>query len=70
MIVVSGVRTGPVFAVVLLLVAALTLYLGSAAEAYRIADGGEPFLSARALLWATVALIMIACRSWRCPRCP
>ena len=60
-IVVSGVRTGPVFAVVLLLlVAALTLYLGSAAEAYRIADGGEPFLSARALLWATVALIMIA----------
>jgi hypothetical protein len=60
-IVVSGVSTGPVFAVVLLLlVAALTLYLGSAAEAYRIADGGEPFLSARALLWATVALIMIA----------
>jgi hypothetical protein len=60
-IVLSGVSTAPVFAVVaLLLVSALTLYLGSAVEAYRIADGGSPFVSARALLWATVALIMIS----------
>jgi hypothetical protein len=60
-IVLSGVSTAPVFAVVvLLLLTAVTLYLGSAAEAYRIADGGAPFLSARALLWATVALIMVA----------
>ena len=60
-IVLSGVSTAPVFAVVvLLLLTAVTLYLGSAAEAYRIADGGAPFVSARALLWATVALIMIA----------
>jgi hypothetical protein len=50
-----------VFAVVvLLLVSALTIYLGSAAEAYRLAEGGSPFVSARALLWATVALIMVA----------
>ena len=59
--VLSGVSSPPVFAVVvLLLVSAITIYLGSAAEAYRIADGGSTFVSARALLWATVALIMIA----------
>lgn len=60
-IVLSGVPSGPVFGVVaVLLASALTLYLGSAAEAYRIAEGGAPFLSARALLWATVALIMLS----------
>ena len=60
-IVLSGVSSPPVFAVVVLLLAsAITIYLGSAAEAYRIADGGSTFVSARALLWATVALIMIA----------
>ena len=60
-IVLSGVSSPPVFAVVaLLLCSAITIYLGSAAEAYRIADGGTTFVSSRALLWATVALIMIA----------
>jgi hypothetical protein len=60
-IVLSGVPSGPVFGVVaLLLVSALAMYLGSAAEAYRIAEGGAPFVSARALLWATVALIMVS----------
>jgi hypothetical protein len=60
-IVLSGVSSPPVFAVVaLLLASAITIYLGSAAEAYRIADGGTTFVSSRALLWATVALIMIA----------
>jgi hypothetical protein len=60
-VVLSGVSSGPIFGVVaLLLVSALTLYVGSAAEAYRIADGGSPFVSARALLWATVVLIMIS----------
>jgi hypothetical protein len=60
-IMLSGVSSAPVFAVVvLLLVSALTIYLGSAAEAYRLAEGGSPFVSARALLWATVALIMVA----------
>jgi hypothetical protein len=59
-IVLSGVSTAPVLGVVaLLLVSALTIYLGSAAEAYRIADEGSPFVSSRTLLWATVALIMI-----------
>jgi hypothetical protein len=60
-VVLSGVSSPPVFAVVaLFLVSALTIYLGSAAEAYRIAEGGSPFVSARVLLWATVALIMIS----------
>ena len=60
-IVLSGVSTPPVFAVVvLLLLSAMVLYLGSAAEAYRMAEGGSPFVSARTLLWATVALIMVA----------
>jgi hypothetical protein len=60
-IVLSGVSSPPVVGVVaLLLVSALTIYLGSAAEAYRLAEGGSPFVSARALLWATVALIMAA----------
>jgi hypothetical protein len=60
-IVTSGVSTPPVFGVVILLLgSALVLYLGSAAEAYRIASGGSPFVSARTLLWATVALIMIS----------
>lgn len=57
----SGVSSRPVFAVaVLLLVSGLTIYLGSAVEAYRIAEGGSPFVSARVLLWATVALIMVS----------
>ncbi len=60
-IVLSGVSSAPIFGVVaLLLLSALTIYLGSAAEAYRLADGGSPFVSARTLLWATVALIMIS----------
>jgi ribosomal protein L40E len=60
-VVLSGVSSPPVFAVMaLLLFSALTIYLGSAAEAYRIADGGSTFVSARALLWATVGLIMLA----------
>ena len=60
-VVLSGVSSGPVLGVVaLFLVSALTIYLGSAVEAYRIADGGSPLVSARTLLWATVALIMIS----------
>jgi hypothetical protein len=36
------------------------VYLGSAFEAYRIADGGGPLVSARALLWTTVAVVMVS----------
>jgi hypothetical protein len=60
-IVLSGVSSASVFGVVVLLLgSALVLYLGSAAEAYRIADGGSPFVSARMLLWATVGLVMLS----------
>jgi ribosomal protein L40E len=60
-IVLAGVSSAALFGVVtLLLLSALTLYVGSAVEAARIADGGSPFLSPRALLWATVAVIMLA----------
>jgi hypothetical protein len=43
-----------------LLYASLTLlvYVGSALEAYRLAQGGEVFVASRTLLWATVAVIM------------
>jgi len=61
LIMVSGVSSAPVFGVVILLLgSAMVIYLGSAAEAHRIADGGQPFVSARVLLWATVALIMVS----------
>jgi hypothetical protein len=43
---------------VLYLVATVVVYVGSAIEASRIAQGGEPFISARQLLWVTVALIL------------
>jgi TM2 domain-containing membrane protein YozV len=57
----SGVSTAPLMGVVvLLLVSALTVYLGSAFEAYRIAEGGGPLLSTRALLWVTVAVVMLS----------
>lgn len=59
--VLGGVSSPAVFGVtVLLLASALTIYVGSAVEAYRIADGGSTFVSARALLWATVAVIIIS----------
>jgi ribosomal protein L40E len=53
--------TGPLRAVViLLLVSSLTVYLGSAYEAYRIADGGDPLVSSRALLWTTAVFVMLS----------
>jgi TM2 domain-containing membrane protein YozV len=61
LIVLAGVSNAALFGVVvLLLVSAMAIYVGSAFEAYRIADGGSAFLSPRALLWATVGVIMLA----------
>jgi ribosomal protein L40E len=60
-VVLAGVSNAALFGVVaLLLTSALTLYVGSAFEAYRIAEGGTAFLSPRALLWATVGVVMLA----------
>lgn len=56
---VSGVESPGILGVFsLFLGAALLVYLGSAWEAYRMADGGHPLLSSRALLWATVVVII------------
>jgi ribosomal protein L40E len=60
-VVLAGVSNAALLGVVaLLLTSALTLYLGSAFEAYRIAEGGPTFVSPRMLLWATVGVIMVA----------
>jgi hypothetical protein len=60
-IVVSGVTTAGLLGVLALyLLMALIVYLGSAYEAYRIAEGGQPLVTARALLWATVGIIMLS----------
>ena len=57
----SGVSSAALTGVVLvLLTCAFAVYAGSAWEAYRIADGGEPFVSARVLLWITVGVVMLA----------
>jgi RNA polymerase subunit RPABC4/transcription elongation factor Spt4 len=54
----SGVRSGGLLAVALLLLAmTLAVYLGSAYEAHRIAGGGAPFVRTRTLLWITVGVI-------------
>lgn len=53
---VSSQATFGVFA--LFLGSALAVYLGTAWEAYHMADGGRALVSSRALLWATVAVIM------------
>jgi hypothetical protein len=55
----SGVRTGGALAMFAVFFgAALLVYAGSAWEAYRLAEGGRPFVSSRALMWVTVAVIM------------
>jgi hypothetical protein len=56
---VSGVSTSGTLGVfALFLGAALLVYVGSALEAFRIAEGGQPFVSSRALLWATAVVII------------
>ena len=58
-IVISGVTSAGLFGVLaLFLTMALVVYVGSAYEAYRLAEGGSPLVSARTLLWATVGVIM------------
>jgi hypothetical protein len=56
---VAGVSSAGTFGVfALFLGAALLVYLGSAYEAYRMAEGEPSIASSRALLWATVAIII------------
>ena len=58
---VSGVGSSGTFGVfALFLGGALAVYLGSAYEAYRLAEGEGPLVSSRALLWATVVVIIVS----------
>jgi hypothetical protein len=61
MVLVAGL-TSAVLVTVLALFAgmAVVVYLGSAWEAFRLAAGEPPFVSSRALPWATVAVVMLS----------
>lgn len=55
----SGPGSGVLVVVLLIFAfATLILYVGTAFEAHRLAHGGNPLVSARALLWSTVALLV------------
>lgn len=57
----SGVRSGAVgFLLVVYAVATGLVYLGSAIEARRLAEGGDEIVSSRTLLWATVAILLVS----------
>ena len=57
----AGTASGMLSAILgLFAILAVAVYLGSALEAYRLAQGAEPLVSARALMWATVAVVMLS----------
>jgi hypothetical protein len=57
----SGVHTGAVLLLFLVYLGATVLvYLVTATEAARLAEGGEPLVSSRTLLWATVAILLLS----------
>ncbi len=57
----SGVHAGAVLLLFLVyLGATVTVYLLTAFEAARLAEGGEPLVSSRTLLWATVAILLLS----------
>jgi hypothetical protein len=57
----SGVRAGAVLLLFLVyLCASVAVYLLTAIEAARLAEGGDPLISSRTLLWATVAILLLS----------
>ena len=57
----SGVHAGAVFFLFLLYLSATVLvYLVTAFEASRLAQGGEPLVSSRTLLWTTVGILLLS----------
>jgi hypothetical protein len=57
----SGVHAGAVlFLFLVYLSASVLVYVLTAFEAARLAEGGEPLVSSRALLWATVAILIMS----------
>ncbi len=56
----SGVHAGAVqFLFLVYLTASVLVYVVTAFEASRLAEGGEPLVSSRALLWATVGILIM-----------
>ncbi len=45
---------------ILFFVTALAVYVGSAMEARRLAEGGDLLMSSRMLLWATVSVVLVS----------
>jgi hypothetical protein len=57
----SGVHSGAVFFLFLMYLAATVLvYVITAFEASRLADGGQPLVPSRTLLWATVGILFMS----------
>jgi hypothetical protein len=57
----TRVRSGPTLLVFFLyLLTAVLVYLGSAFEAYRLAEGGHELVSSRILLWVLVVVILVS----------
>ncbi len=58
-VLVSGIRSAGALAMFLVFFGAtLLVYAGSAWEAHRLAEGGQPVVSSRALMWVVVVVIM------------
>jgi hypothetical protein len=61
MLLFSGVNSSAIrFLFLVYAVGTLAVYLGTAYEAKRLAEGGEEFVSSRALLWTTVAILLLS----------
>ncbi|MDP9330776.1 MAG: hypothetical protein M3P11_09100 [Actinomycetota bacterium] len=57
----SGISSGVLLTVFTLFAGmAAVIYLGSAWEAYRLANGEALFVSSRVVLWATVGIVMVS----------
>jgi double zinc ribbon protein len=57
----SGVHAGAVqFLFLVYLTSSVLVYVLTAFEASRLAEGGEPLVSSRALLWATVGILIMS----------
>ncbi|MEO8293217.1 MAG: zinc ribbon domain-containing protein [Actinomycetota bacterium] len=57
----AGVSSGPVLALLALYgLLAVGVYLFTAYEAYRMAQGSGPLVSSRVLLWGAVALVLVS----------
>lgn len=57
----TGATSGPLFGILTLFGGtAVAVYFFSAAEAYRLAEGGSPFVPAKILLWGAVVIIVLS----------